>query len=319
VAKAGCFFTGPVFISSINTMRVLLTGANGFLGYYLAESLIQRGHDVIATGRGESRLPYRSHASLHYVVMDFTDPFRVHDVFAHYRPEVVIHSGAMTRVDDCEVHQWNAYMANVEGTLNLLSNAEELHCHFIFLSTDFVFDGSRGMYTEKDQPSPVNFYGKTKWEAEQAVMEYPSDWAIVRTIHVYGEPKTGNPNFLFVLKQKLEKGENYMVVTDQFRMPTYVGDLVKGIIAILEKKATGVFHLSGKDLLTPYDMAIRTARLLGLDEKLIQPATAMTFTQPGRRPPRTGFVIEKARKELEYDPVSFEEGLKLTFSSSIKH
>jgi dTDP-4-dehydrorhamnose reductase len=250
--------------------------------------------------------------------MDFTDPYRVHDVFAHYQPEAVIHSGAMTRVDDCEVHQWDAYVANVEGTLNLLSNAEEYQCHFIFLSTDFVFDGSRGMYTEKDQPSPVNFYGKTKWEAEQAVMEYRFDWAIVRTVHVYGEPKNSNPNFLFVLKNKLEKGESYVVVTDQFRTPTYVGDLVKGITAILEKKAKGIFHLSGRDLLTPYDMATRTARLLGLDMNLIQPATAITFTQPGRRPPRTGFVIEKARKELEYDPVSFDEGLKLVFSSSAK-
>jgi dTDP-4-dehydrorhamnose reductase len=299
-------------------MRVLLTGANGFLGYYLAEILLQRGHDVIATGRGDCRLPFRDHASFHYVVMDFTDPYRVHDVFTHYQPEAVLHSGAMTRVDDCEVHQWDAYVANVEGTLTLLSNAEEHHCHFIFLSTDFVFDGSRGMYTEKDQPSPVNFYGKTKWEAEQAVMEYPFDWSIVRTVHVYGEPRNNHPNFLFMLKQKLERGESYVVVTDQFRTPTYVGDLVKGITAILEKKAKGIFHLSGRDLLTPYDMATRTARLLGLDLNLIQPATAITFTQAGRRPPRTGFVIQKARKELEFDPVSFDEGLKLVFSSSSK-
>ncbi len=300
-------------------MRVLLTGANGFLGYYLVELLLQHGHDVIATGRGECKLPFQLHSSFHYVVMDFTDPYRVHDVFQHYQPEAVIHSGALTRVDDCEIHQWEAYVANVEGTRNLLANAEELRCHFIFISTDFVFDGSRGMYTEKDQPSPVNFYGKTKWEAEQAVMEYPFEWSIVRTVHVYGEPRNGGLNFLHILKAKLEKGDPYMVVTDQFRTPTYVGDLAKGVVAILGKKAMGLFHISGKDLLTPFEMATKAARLLGLEKHLIKPVTSLTFTQPGKRPPRTGFVIDKARRELDFEPVSFEEGLKCCFSSSLKH
>ena len=279
-------------------MRVLLTGANGFLGYYLAELLLQHGHDVIATGRGETRLTFKQYDSFHYVVMDFTDPYRVHDVFQHYQPEAVIHSGAMTLVDECEVHQWEAYLANVEGTLNLLSNAEDLRCHFTFLSTDFVFDGSRGMYTEKDRPSPVNFYGKTKWEAEQAVAEYPFDWSIVRTVHVYGEPKNGGMNFLHLLKTKLERGESYLVVTDQFRTPTYVGDLARGVVATLERRARGLFHISGKDLVTPYEMATKAARLLSLDQQLIKPVTSLTFTQPGKRPPRRGFVIDKARKEL---------------------
>ena len=300
-------------------MRVLLTGANGFLGYYLAELLLHHGHDVIATGRGECKLPFQQNTSFHYVVMDFTDPYRVHDVFQHYQPEAVIHSGAMTRVDDCEIHQWDAYVSNVEGTLNLLSNAEELRCPFIFISTDFVFDGSRGLYTEKDQPSPVNFYGKTKWEAEQAVMEYPYEWSIVRTVHIYGEPKNGNLNFLYILKTKLENGDSYLVVTDQYRTPTYVGDLARGVVAILEKKAGGLFHISGKDLVTPFEMATKAARLLGLDQHLIKPVTSLTFTQPGKRPPRTGFVIDRARRELDFEPVSFEEGLKLCFSSSLKH
>ena len=297
---------------------MLVTGSNGFLGYYLVEALLQHGHDVIATGRGECKTPFR-HPSFHYVVMDFTDPYRVHDVFEHYLPEAVIHSGAMTRVDDCGIHQWEAYMANVEGTLNLLSNAESRGCHFIFLSTDFIFDGSRGMYREEDAASPVNFYGKTKLEAEEAVREYPHPCAIVRTVHVYGQPRNGALNFLFLLKSKLERGEEYMVVTDQFRTPTFAGDLVKGIVAILEKGQTGIFHLSGSDMMTPYDMAMKTVSLLGLSANLVKPVTALTFTQPGRRPPRTGFVIEKARKLLGYDPLSFDEGLRQTFSSSSIH
>lgn len=110
-----------------------------------------------------------------------------------------------------------------------------------------------------------------------------------------------------------------MVVTDQYRTPTYVGDLARGVVAILEKKAGGLFHISGKDLVTPFEMATKAARLLGLDQHLIKPVTSLTFTQPGKRPPRTGFVIDRARRELDFEPVSFEEGLKLCFSSSLKH
>lgn len=297
-------------------MRVLVTGANGFLGYYLVESLLHQNHEVIATGKGDCRLPYPVNASFHYIPLDFTDPYRVHDVFQHYKPEVVIHCGAMTRVDECEVNQWEAYLTNVEGTLNIRSNASEFKCHLVFLSTDFVFDGSRGMYTEKDIPSPINFYGRTKKEAEDIIRAYEYDWAIVRTVLVYGEPKTGGQNILTVLKSKLEKGEEYKLVTDQFRTPTYVGDLARGIVAIVEKRATGTWHLSGRDLLTPFDMGMKAAALLGLDRNLIKPVTAMVFTQPAARPSRTGFVIDKARKELGFEPVSFEEGLRLTFNSS---
>jgi dTDP-4-dehydrorhamnose reductase len=300
-------------------MRVLVTGANGFLGYYVCELLLRHDHEVIATGRGECRLPFKAHASFHYVPMDFTDPFRVHDVFQHYQPEVVIHAGAKARPDDCEVHQWEAYMTNVEGTLNLLSNSAEAACHFIFLSTDFVFDGRKGMYMETDSPSPVNFYGKTKKEAEDAVREYGHDWSIIRTILVYGEPRSGGYNVLSVLKSKLEKGESYQMVTDQFRTPTYVGDLARGIVAVMEKKAKGTWHISGEDMTTPYEMGKRTAKLLGLDPALVVPVTSSAFAQPALRPPRTGFIIEKAKKELGFEPVSFEEGLRLTFNSSSAH
>ncbi len=300
-------------------MKVLVTGANGFLGYYLVDALLHHGHEVIATGRGECRLPFTGQPAFNYLPLDFTDPFRVHDVFQHYAPEVVIHNGAMARVDDCEVKQWEAYTTNVEGTLNLLHNAAEFKSHFIFVSTDFVFDGSRGMYTEKDSPSPVNFYGRTKMEAEEAVKEYPYDWSIVRTVLVYGKPMTGGQNVLSVLCSKLEKGEEYKMVTDQFRTPTYAGDLAKGIVTIVEKKAQGIWHLSGKDVLTPYDMGMKTAAMLGYNRNLIIPVTATVFTQAAKRPTRTGFVIDKARKELGYEPLTFDEGLRQTFNSSSAH
>ena len=295
-------------------MKILITGANGFLGYYLVEQLLAKKYSVIATGKGECRLPFTHAVNFQWLSMDFTDPFSIHDVFENIKPDVVVHAGAMSKPDECEMDQMKAYLVNVEGTVQLLINSEELKSFFVFLSTDFVFDGERGMYNENDAPRPVNYYGRTKLEAEEAVKEYEYDWAIVRTVLVYGRNHSGHNNILKIVKEKLEKGEEYNVVDDQLRTPTYVGDLAKGIVSIIDKKATGVFHLSGKDILTPYQIAIKTAKHLKLDSSVIKKVTAASFSQPAKRPLKTGFVIDKAKKELGYEPVSFEEGLRKTFS-----
>jgi dTDP-4-dehydrorhamnose reductase len=295
-------------------MKILITGANGFLGYYLVEQLLEKNYSVIATGKGECRLPFTHDIRFQYLSMDFTDPFNVHDVFENIKPDVVIHAGAMSKPDECEMDQMKAYLVNVEGTVQLLINAEELKSFFIFLSTDFVFDGEKGMYKEDDAPRPINYYGRTKLEAEEAVKEYMFDWAIARTVLVYGKNHSGHSNILKIIKEKLEKREEYDVVDDQLRTPTFVEDLAKGIVSIIEKRATGIFHLSGKDILTPYQMAIKTAEHLKLDNSILNKVTAASFSQPARRPLRTGFVIDKARKELGYEPISFEEGLQKTFS-----
>lgn len=295
-------------------MKILITGANGFLGYYLVGQLLTKNFSVTATGKGDCRLPFTHDKNFQWLLMDFTDPFSIHDVFENIKPDVVIHAGAMSKPDECETDQMKAYLVNVEGTVQLLINSADLKSFFVFLSTDFVFDGERGMYDEDDKPNPVNYYGRTKLEAEEAVKEYEFNWAIARTVLVYGKNHSGHSNILKLVKEKLEKGEEYGVVDDQLRTPTYVEDLARGIVSIIERKATGIFHLSGKDMLTPYQMAIKTAEYLGLDRSVIKKVTAASFSQPARRPPKTGFIIDKARKELGYEPLSFDEGLKKTFS-----
>lgn len=295
-------------------MKILITGANGFLGYYLTQQLLQQGYEVIATGKGECRLPFSNDKGFQYLSMDFTDPFTVHDVFAKFKPEAVIHAGAISKPDDCEQNQWEAYLTNVEGTVCMLLNAEEHKSFFVFVSSDFIFDGKKGEYKEEDIAGPVNFYGKTKVEAEDAVREYEHDWAIVRTVLVYGKPLTKRKNILSTIKEKLEKGEEYNVFDDQVRTPTYVEDLATGIVSIIKKRATGIYHLAGMDTLTPYQMACMAADHLGLDKSLIKKVTATTFFQPAKRPAKTGFIIDKAKRELGFSPISFKEGLIKTFS-----
>ncbi|RYG51586.1 MAG: SDR family oxidoreductase [Chitinophagaceae bacterium] len=295
-------------------MNVLITGANGFLGNYLVGKMLQENCRVIATGKGENRLPFEDSDRFKYVELDFTDPYAVHDVFEEHKPGVVIHAGAMGKPDECEEQQWQAYLVKVEGTVTMLMNAAEQKSFFVYVSTDFIFDGVKGEYSEEDATNPVNYYGKTKQEAEEAVTEYEGNWAIVRTVLLYGQPLSGRSNILTIVKEKLEQGLSYNVVDDQFRTPTYVEDLANGIYQIVHQQATGIFHLSGEQLLTPFQMACRTADHLGLDKDLIKRVTAADFSQPAKRPANTSFNINKAKRILGYQPVSFEEGLQKMFS-----
>lgn len=292
----------------------MITGANGFLGYYLVRQLLDKGFEVIATGRGECRLPFNGESGFQYETMDFADRGSVQSVIGNYKPTVIVHAGAMSKPDECQLNREKAYHCNVEGTRYLLEAAAGAGSFFIFLSTDFIFDGEKGMYREEDEPHPVNYYGITKWQAEAEVRKYPHDWAIARTVLVYGKPRSGRSNILTIVKEKLEKGESYLVKNDQVRTPTWVEDLASGIAAIIVKRATGVFHLSGIDILTPYEMACRAADYLGLDRSLLKNVTEKDMEEPARRPLKTGFIIDKARRVLGYEPVSFEEGLRKTFS-----
>jgi dTDP-4-dehydrorhamnose reductase len=158
---------------------------------------------------------------------------------------------------------------------------------------------------------PVNYYGSSKLAAEKAVMETDLNWCIIRTVLVYGNILTGNrSNIISWVQENLTAGKNIKVVSDQWRTPTYVEDLARGILLVIEKNATGIYHISGDEMLTPYDMAIATANYLGLDKTLIEKVDASMFKQPAMRPAKTGFVIDKAKRYLGYKPLSFDEGLR---------
>jgi dTDP-4-dehydrorhamnose reductase len=301
----------PFDIFYFCVMKILITGANGLLGQHLVKQLLERGYQVVATGRGDARLPIEPSLQYRYHSLDITHATAVYTVMSAERPDIVIHGAAMTQVDDCERNPEQCERINVQGTSQLLVDAETYSRHFIYISSDFVFDGEKGNYEEEDELKPVSYYGFTKMQAESIVQTSEIPWTIVRTCLVYGNPLYGTRNNIITwVKDSLEKGKNIQVVCDQWRTPTYVEDLVKGIVLIIAQKAAGIYHIAGKDVLTPYDMALQAAALFRLDETKIEKVDAGTFQQPGRRPPKTNFIIEKARQELGYEPLSFEEGLK---------
>jgi dTDP-4-dehydrorhamnose reductase len=292
-------------------MKILITGSNGLLGQKLVKLLSQNPDiQLIATSKGENRIPFTD--GYQYLEMDITDAERVEEVMAKTRPDAIIHTAAMTNADQCEHEKELCWKMNVTATEYLVNTAEKYQIFFCYLSTDFVFDGSSGPYPEEDLPSPVSFYGWSKLAGEEVVKRSKCSWSIVRTVLVYGiTHDMSRSNIILWVKKSLEAQQNIKVVTDQFRTPTLAEDLAMGCYLVVNKKANGIFHISGKDFLTPYEMAIKTADFFGLDKSLITPVNADTFTQPAKRPPRTGFILDKAISVLGYNPVSFEEGIEV--------
>ncbi len=291
--------------------RVLVTGANGLLGQHLIKALLENSYMIFATGRGDSRIPVPDGTNYSYWPLRLDDEAGWENLFSVATPDFVIHAGAMTQIDECELKRDECFEINVQGTARILALSEEYAKHFVFISTDFVFDGVSGNYAEEDLVNPINWYGSTKVEAEVHVKSSSIPWSILRTCLVYGDTLSGTrSNIISWVRSSLKKGEKIKVVSDQIRTPTYIKDLVRGILLLIEKKAAGIFHVSGKDTLSPFEMAMKTAEYCGLNIHLIDRVDASIFSQPGKRPLKTGFNISKAGNILGFDPLSFDEGIR---------
>ncbi len=298
-------------------MNILITGANGLLGQKLVARLHREpGVRLVATSRGPNKLA-QLYPRLPFVPLDVSDAAQVQQVLAREQPTHVIHTAAMTNADECELHQAACWQHNVTAVENLVAACAAQHIHLTHLSTDFVFSGEAGPLTEEAVPAPVNFYGESKLAAEHAVQASLGRWAIARTVLVYGVAHNyGRTNLVLWVRDSLRAGKAIKVVADQWRTPTLAEDLADGCWLLAKLSAQGIYHLSGDEMLSPYDLALRVAAHFSLDAGLIEKVDARTFTQPARRPARTGFIIDKARRDLGYQPHALAEGIELVSRQS---
>jgi dTDP-4-dehydrorhamnose reductase len=216
----------------------------------------------------------------------------------------------MTNVDVCEKEQEKCYELNVAAVNTLIQICQQYNIRLIHLSTDFIFDGLNGPYSETDKPNPLSFYGKSKWEAEQLLINSSCSFAIIRTIIVYGVAnEMSRSNIVLWAKAALENGEEICVVDDQWRMPTLAEDLAECCLLAVSKEAQGIFNVSGKDMMNMVELTQRVAQFWNLNSNLIKPISSKELQQAAPRPAKTGFILDKAITELGYRPHSFEEGL----------
>ena len=290
-------------------VRILVTGSNGFLGHRLVASLrLRTDVELIATSLGPDR---RSDTEGYlYVPLDVTSEQAVQEVCGRYRPDAIIHTAAITQVDQAEQQPARCRRLNVGAVAHLVSACARYGIHLLQLSTDFVFDGLSGPYAESDPVSPISVYGWSKAASEKLLSDSEISWAVVRTILVYGqEVPGGRSNIVQWATKVLQSGSPVQVVNDQYRTPTFVEDLAQACIEIALRKEQGIFHISGEEEVSIFELVGHVAQHLGLSMEKVQSVNSSDLAGAELRPPRTGFILGKAKSRIHFEPVSLETGL----------
>ena len=291
--------------------KILITGANGLLGQKLV-SLIAKQESVhlLVTARGECRFSIPENVS--YQNLDITNAADCKSLMEEYQPDALIHAAAMTQVDACETERELCDSINITGVQNLIQAIGDRNIHFVHISTDFIYEGDEEEYFENSKVNPLSYYGASKWKSEQLFEKVKFPYSILRTVLVYGVLEDlSRSNIVLWAKGALEKGQEINVVDDQYRCPTLAEDLALACLQVVEEKATGVYHVSGKDFLSILELVFQIADYWNLDKSLVNSIKTSSLNQPAKRPAKTKLNISKAVKLFNYQPKSFREGLAL--------
>lgn len=285
-------------------MKLLVTGASGLLGTRLCKIALMKNHAIYSAY--EQHKPFFGTP----VKLDILDSKAQQQVLNKIKPDAILHAAAMTDVDKCELEKELAWKTNAEATTNLAQLCKKSNTFLAYVSTDYVFDGKKGMYKETDVPKPINHYGLTKLKGEQAV-EGLDNYCIARGSVIYGAtPAIGKTNFALWLIDKLEKKEEVRILTDQWNSPTLNINMAEMIIEIVEKRTNGIFHLAGATRLSRYEFAKYVAQVFNLDPDCIKPLTTSHIKWIAKRPKDSSLNVEKAERMLTNKPLRIHESLE---------
>ncbi|GAB4183101.1 MAG: dTDP-4-dehydrorhamnose reductase [Calditrichia bacterium] len=289
-------------------MKVMITGANGQLGQAVFRAVKEKDQFRLCDIHSDFLLKgYNDY----YCNLDITKADELRKLIAEFGPDYIVNCAAFTNVDACETEKELSWNVNVKAVEQLAYLSRIYHYHLIHISTDYVFDGLEGPYSENDRPNPISFYGKEKLASENAVLNEAEAYTIIRTNVLFDYYPGIGDNFFTWLIKKLFKGEAVRIVSDQFNNPNYAYDLAKMIYYIMERGVQGVYHCGGEEYMSRYELAIKAAEWLDLDKSLITPVLTSEFKQAAKRPLRGGLKIDKAKRDLGYRPTSLHTSLQV--------
>ena len=272
-------------------MKSLIVGASGQLGHAISSLL---GDDRVLTASRRGAPSYELRIDL----TEFATRTKLaYELIQQYEPDAVYCIGGMTDVDACESDRKAAMLTNCHGPAILAKVAATFGLPFIYISSDYVFDGKCGPYAEDAAPNPVSIYGCSKWQGELGIQAVHPKALIVRTTVVYG-PDKGGKNFVYRLCRCLQRQQPIRVPCDQISTPTYCEDLARGVIALVASGAAGVYHVSGPETLSRLEFAIKTAEALQLDSSIIIGIPSSKLAQKAKRPLQGGLKTDKLCKEF---------------------
>ena len=286
-------------------MKLLITGASGLYGSKLAKIASAKGFEVYS---GYNKDPPTFGIPVQF---DVSAKEQVEKTFKKVKPEIVVHAATLTDVDRCETDKQLAWKINVEGTRHMVEETRKMEAFLIYISTDYVFNGNKGLYVENSRPDPINYYGFTKLKAEEYVKAMVDKYCIARTSVIFGSvPATGKVNFALWLLNKLKRNEKINIITDQWNSPTLNTNLAEMTIEIVERQLNGVFHLSGATRISRYDFAMLLSKIFAFETNLIHPIKAEDLTMIAKRPKDSSLNISKAKNLLKNQPIPIHSALK---------
>jgi len=281
--------------------KILVTGASGLLGSKIVR-LAEGGYEIIPTHHQRSLFS-------NSVEMDITKIEEVFKVIRKLKPDVLMHAAGETNVDRCETDKESAWKANVEGTKNIAEACRKSGVKLIYISTDYVFDGEKGLYTEDDPVNPINYYGLTKLKGEEIVEKNCEKYAIARASAIYGW-HPWKSNFATWIISSLRQGINMNIVEDHYDSPTLAENLAEIILKMVEKEVTGIYNTAGSERINRYNFALNIAKIFNLNKNLITPIKMKDLRAwVAKRPRDSSLIVDKAQRELGVKLLNTEEGL----------
>ncbi|WP_107038394.1 SDR family oxidoreductase [Brumimicrobium mesophilum] len=296
---------------SESSTKVLITGSNGLLGQKLVSYFQKNNIQFLATAKSDNKLSFLPKTN--FEILDITNMVQVGEVINNFKPTHIINAAAMTNVDACEDFETECFNINTRGVANIIEEIDCSDTHLIQISTDFIFDGKKKLYTEEDTANPISNYGLSKWNAEELLFESGyHNFTILRTSLLYGVGEALNKGNIFSWAlAELRLGKELNIVNDQFRTPTYVEDLVQACAKVIELSEFGVYNIAGKELLSMNEYIKLVAKYLNVSTEKVNSITSEKLNQKAKRPLSSGLDIGKAESELAYKSTDFIESLSL--------
>lgn len=288
--------------------RILIVGANGTLGQRLFEFYSALNDVELLPASIEEEFVFDSQS---YIQLDISNRNEVKKIIYDFCPDFIINAAAFTNVDKCESERETAWKINVKGVEYLSEAARVLDSHLIHISSDYIFDGKNGPYSENDIPNPLGYYARTKLASENVLKISGTKNTIIRTNVLYGTAKYSRPDFVKWVVDSVRSGKEIKIVDDQFNNPTFIDDLVQAINKIIELRKEGLYNIGGSEVLSRFDFTMIIADFFNLDKSLIKRIQTEDLRQPARRPLKSGLITIKAQSELGYKPHSIIQSLEL--------
>jgi dTDP-4-dehydrorhamnose reductase len=288
--------------------RIVIVGANGTLGQRLFEFYSALNDVELLPASIEEEFVFDSQS---YIQLDISNRNEVKKIIYDFCPDFIINAAAFTNVDKCESERETAWKINVKGVEYLSEAARVLDSHLIHISSDYIFDGKNGPYSENDIPNPLGYYARTKLASENVLKISGTKNTIIRTNVLYGTAKYSRPDFVKWVVDSVRSGKEIKIVDDQFNNPTFIDDLVQAINKIIELRKEGLYNIGGSEVLSRFDFTMIIADFFNLDKSLIKRIQTEDLKQPARRPLKSGLITIKAQSELGYKPHSIIQSLEL--------